>query len=167
MLQTMIAGSQKILEQLDGMSAYLPPEYKDMLGQVTSHQPALNKVPEVRLQQRGTLQVDGYSCKRYQVFEGQTLKGEACMASPSQLAIPASDVAGLAKATQATKGLLEKLPGVSKQQLQSLSLFEYGIPLFINSSDGQNWKLQTASTSTQVLSVPAGYTRKAFSMPQF
>jgi hypothetical protein len=166
-LTSMVNMSKQVMTQLEGMSAYLPPEYRDALGSAARPTQQAQKVESFKLKKLGESKVAGYSCTRYQLLEASQMKGEVCLASPSQLSLPQEDIASLVKAAQVTKELLSQIPGITAQQLQQVALFQDGIPLLMKNTQGESWTLEAVKSSQEGLSIPAGYKEKPLALPQF
>ena len=161
-LRSLMSASKQVMSQLEGMSAYLPPEYRDALGQASKQQASAD---QFSLKKIGSQKVNGYHCTQYRLLEHNVVKGKACLASPEQLSLPKADFQGFSKATQATRALLAEIPGMSNEHQQQLALLKEGIPLSMSSPNGHNWVLESVTMDVPELQVPSEYANKAFAMP--
>lgn len=163
-VSTMIDASSQIMTQLEGMEAYLPPEYKDALSRAGTTSPA-KRAQDVTLKKIDTQKIAGYSCERYQIFEAKQQQGEACIAKASSLNIPEADIESLRTSMDVVKDLISRLPQVSAEQQQQLQLFDEGVPLSMRSADGEAWTLESISTNAGNIEIPSGYKQQEFTLP--
>ncbi|HBF09485.1 MAG: hypothetical protein CMD81_14300 [Gammaproteobacteria bacterium] len=163
-IANLLQRSQQMMSQLEGLGAYLPPEYQDSLNVKNKK---AEQVKEFNLQKNGSSRVANYKCENFTVTKNNTVKGKACVANPSDLNLPNKDLAGLSSAVKNIQTLVGKIPGLSNSQQQQLLLFKEGIPLKLSTDRGDSWVLTAVKASEQGLHVPKGYSYKQFSLLNF
>ena len=167
---------QQVMAQMENLSEEQQEQVQQMIENMGGGQLMKKPAPPAQpktFKDAGMQKINGYSCKKVEVYQGNEKVSEICTAQPADIGIPAEDYAVIQAMQAMSQKLREKTAKISAQLGQNVPQFgdadAPGVPVQMTDKAGNSM------TITQVqpgigganLNKPGGYTPKQMpSLPQ-